>query len=92
MAYDDHNDNGDDDLMYLMPTMLMIMRTMIKMMLMYHMELMMTMMIMSMSTMMMLVIILLYTIGLDILELLTSNRGCEVVNIKILLSIGFYID
>ena len=88
----DHNDNGDDDLMYLMPTMMMIMRMVIKMMLMYHMELMMTMMKMSISTMIMLVIILLYTVGLEILELIKSNRGCEVLTIKIMLAIGFYID
>ena len=88
----DHNDHGDDDLMYLMPTMMMIMRMMIKMRLMYHIELMVTMMITSMSTMMMLVIILLYTTGLEILELITINRGCEVLTIKILLAIPFYIN
>ena len=66
---------------------------MIKMMLMYHMEfMMMTMMTMLMSMMMMLVIILLDTAKLEILELITSNRGCEVLTIKILLSIWFYID
>ena len=32
------------------------------------------------------------TAKLKILELITSNRGCEVLTIKILLSIGFYID
>ena len=88
----DHNDNGDYDLMYLMPTMIMIMSMMIKMRFMYHTELMMTMMITLMSMMMMLVIILLYIEGLEILELITSNRGCEVFTIKILLAISFYID
>ena len=73
-------------MMYLMLTMMMITRMMIKMMLMYHMALMM-MMTMSMSTMMMHVIILMYTVGLEILELITSNRGCEVLTIKILLAI-----
>ena len=69
----------------------MLTMMMIKMMLMYHMELM-TMMTMSMSMMMMHVIILLDTVGIEILELITSNRGCEVLTIKILLSIEFYIN
>ena len=37
-------------------------------------------------------IILLDTAGFKILELITSNRGCEVLTIKILLAIGFYIS
>ena len=73
-------------MMYLMLTMMMIMRMVIKMMLMYQMELMMMMMMMMMH-----VIILLDTIGLDILDSITSNRGCEVLTIKISLAIGFYI-
>ena len=57
-----------------------------------HMALMMMMMTMSMSTMMIHFIILLDTAKLNILELITSNSGCEVFTIKILLVIGFYID
>ena len=56
-----------------------------------HMALMMIMMTTSMSTIMIHVIILLDTTKLEILELITSNRGCEVLTIKILLAIGFYI-
>ena len=37
-------------------------------------------------------IILIYTTGFKILELITSNRGCEVLTIKILLAIVFYIN
>ena len=74
-----------------MLTIMMIMRMVIKMMLMYHMVLM-IMMTTSMSTMMIHVIILLDTAKLEILELITSNRGCEVLTIKILLAIGFYIE
>ena len=77
----------------LMMYSLMLMIMMVKMMVMYHMALMVMMMITNlMSTMMMHVIILLDTVGIEILELITSNRGCEVLTIKILLSIGFYID
>ena len=47
-------------------------------------------MITSISTMMMLVIILIYTAILEILDLITSNKGCEVLTIKKLLAIGFY--
>ena len=71
---------------------MMIMRMMIKMMLMYHMALMIMMMATSMSTMMMHVIILLDIAGLEILKLITSNRSFEVLTIKILLSICFYIN
>ena len=77
-------------MMYLMLMMMMIMRMMIKMVLMYHMEMMMMIMTMSMSMMMMHVTILMDNAGLEILELITSNRGCEVLTIKILLAIGFY--
>ena len=45
-----------------------------------------------MSMMMMHVIILMDTAGLEILELITSNTGCEILTIKILLAIGFYIN
>ena len=51
----------------------------------------MMMMTMSMSTMIIHVIILLDTTKLEILELIRSNRGCEVLTIKLLLAIGFYI-
>ena len=37
-------------------------------------------------------LILLDTAGLEILELIISNGGCEVLNIQILLAIGFCID
>ena len=37
-------------------------------------------------------IILLDIARFEILELITSNRGCEVLNIKILLAIVFYIN
>ena len=62
-------------MMYLMLTIMMVNMTV-----MYHMTLM--MMTTLMSTMMMHVIILMYTAGLEILELITSNRGCEVLTIK----------
>ena len=50
----------------------------------------MMMMTTLMSMMMMHVIILLDTVGIEILELITSNIGCEVLTIKILLSVLFY--
>ena len=76
-------------MMYLVMKMMMIMRIMIKMMLKYHMESMVMIMTMLMSTIMIHVIILMDTAKLEILELIISNRGCEVLTIKILLAIWF---
>ena len=76
-------------MMYLMLTMMMIMRMMSEIMLMYHMALMMMMITTSMYMMTMHVTILLDTVGLEILELIIINGGCEVLTIQILLAIGF---
>ena len=74
---DDDDDNEDDDRHDVLT---------------YHMALMMMMMTTSMSMMTMHVTILLDTAGLEILELIISNGGCEVFTIQIFLAIGFYID